>query len=80
MASYTMTNPNRRTRRAYPTVQAWMDAHGTNQEELAKALKISRTHLCNILRKNRTPSGKLALRIAERTNVPVELLLVSEKA
>lgn len=69
----------RRTKRAYPTVQAWMDATGTSQPELAKALGISQSHLCNIIRGNRRASLNLALRIAHLTNVPVETIAVIQK-
>lgn len=69
----------RRTKRAYPTLQKWMDATGTSQPELAKVLAISQSHLCNILRGNRSPSMKLALRIANLTNVPVETIATIQK-
>lgn len=65
----------RRPKRAYPTVQAWMDATGTSQQDLAKVLGISQSHLCNIIRKNRKASAILALRISRVTNVPIETLI-----
>lgn len=64
----------RRTKRAFPTVQAWMNATGTTQQELAKLLNMSQSHLCNILRGNRKCSLALALRIAHLTNVPIETI------
>ena len=63
-----------RTKRAFPTVQAWQDATGTSQLELAKLLGISQSHLCNIVRGNRKASLRLALKIAHLTNVPVETI------
>lgn len=61
-----------RVKRAFPTVQAWMRATSTSQQELAKVLGISQSHLCNVLRGNRKPSLDLAFQIARLTNVPVE--------
>lgn len=62
----------RRSKRAYPTIQAWMDATNTSQPELAKVLGISQSHLCNVLRGNRRASLHLTLRLAHLTNVPIE--------
>ena len=62
----------RRIKRPFSTVQDWMRATGTSQQELAKVLGISQSHLCNILRGNRKPSLDLAFSIARLTNVPVE--------
>jgi transcriptional regulator with XRE-family HTH domain len=64
----------RRTKRAFPTVQAWQDAHNVSQLELAKLLGISQSHLCNVLRGNRRASLNLALQIAKLTNVPIETI------
>lgn len=69
----------RRAKRPYPTVQAWMDATGTSQLELAKLLNISQSHLCNIIRGNRRASLSLALAIAHLTNVPVESIATIER-
>ena len=65
---------HRRTRRPYRDIPAWMDATGTSQQDLAKRLNISQSHLCNIIRGNRKPSMDLALQIAKLTNVPVETI------
>lgn len=62
-------------RRAYPTVQAWMEATGTNQAQLAKQLGISTPHLSNILSKSRRCSLYVALKISKLTNVPIESLV-----
>ncbi len=63
-----------RAKRPFATIPAWMDATGTSQRELAKSLSISQSHLCNVMRGNRKASLDLALRIAELTNVPVEII------
>ena len=64
----------RRSKRAYPTVRAWMDATSTSQQDLAKLLGISQSHLCNVLRGNRKASLGLALELAKLTNVPIETI------
>ena len=51
-----------------------MDATGTSQGELAKLLKISQSHLSNILSGHRRASLVVTLRISETTNVPVEVV------
>ena len=70
-----MSRQFRRTRRPYPTLQAWMDATGTNQVQLAKLAGTSQSHLCNILRKSRRASAILALRLSRVTNVPIENII-----
>lgn len=69
----------RRPKRIYPTVQAWLAGTGTSQLDLAKALNISQSHLCNILRGNRKPSVDLAVAIARMTNVAVETIVQPQK-
>lgn len=59
-------------RRAYPTVQAWMTATGTNQRMLAARLGIKQSHLSNVLSKSRRCSLYLALKLSDITNVPIE--------
>jgi transcriptional regulator with XRE-family HTH domain len=70
---------HRRTKRAYPTLQAWMDATNTSQPELAKVLGISQSHLCNVLRGNRRASLNLTLKLAHLTNVPIESINQTSK-
>ena len=70
---------HRRIRRPYPTIAAWMNATGTNQQDLAKLLGISQSHLCNIIRGNRRASLDLALLIARVTNVPVETIAATAR-
>ena len=52
---------------------------GTSQQELAKVLSISQSHLCNILRGNRRASLKLVLRLSALTNVPIETIADIQK-
>lgn len=61
-----------RKQRAYPTVQAWMAATGTNQVTLARKLGIKQPHLSNVLSKSRRCSLYLALKLSDLTNVPIE--------
>jgi len=62
-------------RRAYPTVQAWMAATGTNQAELARRLGVKQPHLSNVLSKSRRCSLYLALKLSHITNVPIEAIV-----
>ena len=64
----------RRTKRAFPSVEAWQDATGTDQQTLAKLVGISRSHLCNILGGKRRASLDVTLRLAKTTNVPIEVV------
>lgn len=58
--------------RAYPSVQAWMAATGTNQTVLARRLGIKQSHLSNVLSKSRRCSLYVALKLSDITNVPIE--------
>lgn len=69
----------KRFKRAYPTIQAWLDDTGTRQQDLAKVLGISQSHMCNIVRGNRRASLNLALMIAKITNVPIETIAETAK-
>lgn len=62
-------------RKAYPSLQAYLEETDTPQYELAKRLKIGQAHLSLILSRRRTPSLPLALKIAKVANIPVETLL-----
>ena len=68
------TRRRHQTRRAFPTVQAWMDATGTNQQQLARELGISDAHLSNVLRRSRRCSLQLAVKLSQVTNVPIETI------
>lgn len=62
-------------RKAYPTLQAFLEETGTPQSALAKKAKITQAHLSYILSGERTPSLPLALKIAKIANIPVETLV-----
>lgn len=61
-------------RRPYPSIQAWLDHTGTQQQELAHAVGITTGHMSNILRKSRRCSLYLALKLSDITNVPIEII------
>lgn len=64
----------RKTTKSYPTIQAWMEATGTNQTELARRVGINQSHLSNILRRSRRASLYVALRLSKLTGVPIEVI------
>ena len=64
----------KRYRRAYRTVQDWQEATGTNTNELARQIGVSKQHLNNVLKKSRRCSLYIALKLAKITNVPVETI------
>jgi len=64
-----------RRRKAFPTLQAYMDETGISQGSLSKRADISQAHLSMILSGERTPSLPLALKLARIANIPVETLI-----
>lgn len=64
----------KRIRPAYPSVQAWMEATGTNNKRLAKQLGVTESHLSNVLRKSRRCSLALALKLSKTANVPIDAI------
>lgn len=62
-------------RKAFPTLQAFLEETGTPQYVVAKRAKITQGHLSLILRGERTPSLPLALELAKIANIPVETLV-----
>ena len=62
----------KKLQRPYPSIQAWMVATGTNQQQLAKLAGCSEPHLSNVLSKSRRCSLYLALRLSRITNVAIE--------
>lgn len=65
--------PKKNTR-PYRSIQEWMAATGTNQQQLAKEIGISEPHLSNILSKSRRCSLYVALKLSKHTNVPIETI------
>jgi DNA-binding XRE family transcriptional regulator len=64
-----------RRRKAYPTLQAFLDETGMPQGVLAKRAEIAQSHLSMILSGERTPSLPLALKLSRLANIPVESLV-----
>lgn len=64
----------KRTRRAYPTLQRYMEATGTTNRQLAKKVGITESHLSNILKKSRRCSLFIALKLSKAANVPVDTI------
>jgi len=64
----------RRRRGPYPTLLAFFEQTGIHQRDIAANLQISESHLSNIVNRKRVPSLKLAKKISQETNVPVEAL------
>lgn len=62
-------------RRAFASIKDWREATNTKQEDLARQIGISATHLANIERRTRGCSAGLALKLSKVTNVPIELIL-----
>jgi DNA-binding XRE family transcriptional regulator len=52
-----------------------MHANGISQGEMATLAGIQQPHMCNILRKRRSPSLKLALKLSRLTNVALENII-----
>ena len=66
-------------RRAYTSIKDWREATNTKQEELARRIGISATHLANIERRTRGASAGLAVKLSKITNVPIELILTDDQ-
>lgn len=63
-------------RRVYPNLAAFLREHDGTAHELARELGISPPLLSMIKWRVRQPRLELALKIAERCNVPLESLLL----
>lgn len=62
-------------RKAFPNLQAYFEAPGApSQGEFAARVKMSESFLSEILSGKSRPGFLLALRIAEKANIPVESL------
>ena len=59
-------------RRAYASVPLWLQATGTSQAQLAEMVRVSPSHLSNILSGSRGCSLRIVLKLSQITNVPIE--------
>jgi len=66
-------------RNRYATVDAYLEATGTTQRELADQLGITQGALSMIKNGQRVPRPELALRIHSLTGVPLETLLTRQE-
>jgi hypothetical protein len=64
----------RTVRRPYPSVVAWLRATGTRQEDLARQVGIKPAHFSNVIRKKRSCSFTVALKLSKICNVPIETI------
>jgi plasmid maintenance system antidote protein VapI len=62
-------------KRQYATLQAWMEATGTNASQLAKMVHITPSHMSKILTRSRRCSIDKAWRLHMITGVPVQNLV-----
>lgn len=62
-------------RKAYATLQAFLNETQMPQFQLAKRAGIAQSHLSMILSGERTPSLPLALKLSQIANIPVETLV-----
>jgi transcriptional regulator with XRE-family HTH domain len=60
----------------YPTLLEWRTAARLNQQEAAQILGITQSHYGKIERRAIAARGKLAIRIAVKTGVPIETLVM----
>jgi transcriptional regulator with XRE-family HTH domain len=68
-------SPARYRRHAYPDLATWRRAHAFNQREAAQTLGISQTYYSRLERGVQAARGKIAKRILETANVPLEKLV-----
>ena len=66
-------------KKSYASIEAYRSATKTTQQALAKLLGISQSALSMIEAGERIPRGRLALRIHDRTGVPLATLLRRRK-
>jgi DNA-binding XRE family transcriptional regulator len=60
----------------YPTLFHWRTAARLNQQEAAQILGITQSHYGKIERRAIAARGKLAIRIATKTGVPIETIVM----
>ena len=62
-------------RRAYPNLRMYLQKTGTSQRELARRLGIDPSYVSHFIRGTKSPSLRLAAKIARETNIPIETML-----
>lgn len=67
-------------RKAYASIDAYLEGTGSTQQEFAAKLGISQSALSMIKNGQRIPRPELALLIHDLTGVPLETLLRRERA
>lgn len=67
-------------RRVYPNLRAFFRENSETQQQIADELGISYPAMSMIKSGQRQPTLELALRIAARCHVPLESLILAEKA
>jgi plasmid maintenance system antidote protein VapI len=63
-----------RRRRAYPSLERYLQVNGLLQTDLARALGICDGHLSNIMSGKRPCSVELLFRLSAHTGVPLETI------
>lgn len=61
----------------YPTLLEWRTAARLNQEEAAHLFEIDQSFYGRLERREAAAGGKLAIRIALKTGVPIEVIVVA---
>lgn len=62
-------------RRPYPNLQMFLDKSGVSQRALARRVGVNPSYISLIIGGRRVPSLRLAAKIAEEANIPIESLL-----
>lgn len=62
-------------RRRYPNLAMFLDKSGTSQHALAKRIGVNPSYVSLILGRRRVPSLRIAAKIADAANIPIESLL-----
>jgi transcriptional regulator with XRE-family HTH domain len=66
-------------RRAYPNLEQFFRKSGVSQRVLAKRIGVDPSYISHIRNGIRVPSLKIAAKIADEANVPIESLLTSPR-
>jgi transcriptional regulator with XRE-family HTH domain len=67
-------------RRAFPNLEQYFRKSGVSQAALAKRVGVDPTYISAIRNGRRVPSLRIAAKIAEAANVPIESLLKAPRA